>query len=78
MPTTFLENTDVPNAVRNMSTLILTVYVQCSTLGVFGMYVVCISLTLVFLRQLQKQRQTLSRSENPYYSVEVAITGPKL
>ena len=60
----------------NMFTIQFTIYVLCSTLGVFGMYVVCIITSVLFVRELRNRELALPRSLNPTYTDEETNVNP--
>ena len=66
-----------PHLVKdNMFTIQFTIYVLCSTLGVFAMYVVCIITSVLFVRELRNRELALPRSLNPTYMDEETNVNP--
>ena len=67
-------NTSPGTVTNNMSMLLFAIYVLCSALGLLGMFMVCLIASVMFMKQLQKQGQTLSVSQNLYS--EAVNSGP--
>lgn len=66
-----------PQPVKgNMFTIQLTIYVLCITLGVFGMYVVCIITSVLFVRQLRHRELALPQSLKLTYMNEKTSVNP--